>query len=80
MKKKMLVCLLSAFCLTGAWYAPVWANDVIRIGLTVSETGKYQFASSQGFKGLRVWADMVNERGGLTLNRKKVPVQLIDQE
>ncbi len=56
---------------------PVWANDVIRIGLTVSETGKYQFASSQGFKGLRVWADMVNERGGLTLNRKKVPVQLI---
>ncbi len=77
MKKKMLVCLLSAFCLTGAWYAPVWANDVIRIGLTVSETGKYQFASSQGFKGLRVWADMVNERGGLTLNRKKVPVQLI---
>ena len=56
---------------------PVWANDVIRIGLTVSETGKYQFASSQGSKGLKVWADMVNESGGLTMNRKKVPVQLI---
>lgn len=76
-KKRLMICLLSAFCLMGAGYVHGWAADVIKIGLTISETGKYEFASSQGFKGVKIWADTVNERGGLTLNQKKVPVQLI---
>ncbi len=53
------------------------AKDVIKIGLTISTTGKYTFASSQGFKGVSIWADLINEQGGLTLDGKKVPVKLI---
>ncbi|MBW1721835.1 MAG: amino acid ABC transporter substrate-binding protein [Deltaproteobacteria bacterium] len=54
-----------------------FAKDVIKIGLTISTTGKYTFASSQGFKGISIWADLINEQGGLMLNGKKVPVKLI---
>lgn len=53
------------------------AGDVIKIGLTISTTGKYTFASSQGFKGVKIWADLVNAQGGLLLNGKKVPVKLV---
>jgi len=53
------------------------AEDVIKIGLTISTTGSYTFASSQGFKGVSLWADYVNEHGGLMLKGKKVPVKLI---
>ncbi|MBW1971478.1 MAG: amino acid ABC transporter substrate-binding protein [Deltaproteobacteria bacterium] len=53
------------------------AVQPIKIGLTISTTGKYVFASSQGFKGIQIWADLVNEKGGISLGGKKRPVKLI---
>lgn len=55
----------------------VQAEEVIKIGLTISTTGKYTFASSQGFKGVKVWADLVNEAGGVMLKGKRLPVKLV---
>jgi branched-chain amino acid transport system substrate-binding protein len=69
-----LVLFLTAFL---AFEGPGWAGEPIKIGLTISTTGKYTFASSQGFKGVRIWADLVNERGGIPVGNVKRPVKLI---
>lgn len=55
----------------------VFAKDVIKIGLTISTTGSFTFASSQGHKGVKIWADQINQNGGLMLGGKKVPVELV---
>jgi len=52
-------------------------NGVIKIGMTISTTGKYTFASSQGFKGVKIWADQINKDGGLKIGGEKRPVKLV---
>ncbi len=73
------IALIGVFSLllTVTWNGVAAARDVVKIGLTISTTGKYTFASSQGFKGVTIWADQINAGGGLELNGKKVPVKLI---
>ncbi|MGD2271329.1 MAG: amino acid ABC transporter substrate-binding protein [Desulfobacterales bacterium] len=69
--------MILSLAVFGLGLGGAWAGDVIKIGLTISTTGKYTFASSQGFKGVKIWADQVNEAGGVMLGDKKVPVELI---
>ncbi len=78
MKGKFLVffAVLTVFAF-GLGLGQALAQDVIKIGLTISTTGKYTFASSQGFKGVSIWADLINEQGGLMIKGKRVPVKLI---
>jgi len=54
-------------------------KDQILVGTTISTTGTFTFASSQGFKGLQVWVDEVNKRGGIFVKElnKKLPVKLV---
>ncbi|WP_126428787.1 amino acid ABC transporter substrate-binding protein [Brevibacillus marinus] len=54
----------------------------IKIGMTVSTTGSYAFASQQGMKGVEIWADHVNEQGGIFVKEanKKLPVKLVYYE
>lgn len=54
----------------------------IKIGLTVSTTGSYAFASQQGMKGIEIWADHVNEQGGIYVKEldKTLPVKLVYYE
>jgi branched-chain amino acid transport system substrate-binding protein len=60
------------------WGAPgTRAAEPIKIGLTISTTGSFAFASSQGFKGVEIWADEVNRAGGLDVGGVKRPVKLI---
>ncbi len=56
-----------------------YSKDNIVIGTTISTTGSFTFASSQGFKGLQVWVDDVNKRGGIFVKEfnKKLPVKLV---
>jgi branched-chain amino acid transport system substrate-binding protein len=78
MKRSLIVSLVVlSLCVLGVGHGNGWAKDVIKIGLTISTTGNYTFASSQGFKGVKIWADLVNEAGGVNLGGKKVPVKLI---
>ncbi len=76
MKKKSLALIVLAL-LALSFSGSAYAKDVIKIGLTVSTSGKYTFASSQGFKGVSIWADQVNKNGGITLDGKKLPVKLV---
>ena len=78
MKKRSIILLtVIALLLFGLVLGSAFAKEVIKIGLTISTTGKYTFASSQGFKGVKIWADQVNKNGGLMLEGKRVPVELV---
>lgn len=53
------------------------AQDKIRIGMTVSSTGSFALASQSGARGVDIWVEDVNKRGGIELNGKKVPVEIV---
>ncbi|MBW1955231.1 MAG: amino acid ABC transporter substrate-binding protein [Deltaproteobacteria bacterium] len=76
-RKALTLMAVVALLLVGPMTGAAPAKDVIKIGLTISTTGNYTFASSQGFKGIKIWAETVNQAGGLQLGGKKIPVKLI---
>ncbi|MGE4527472.1 MAG: amino acid ABC transporter substrate-binding protein [Rhodospirillaceae bacterium] len=53
------------------------AADTIKIGLSVSSTGSFALASQSGERGIDIWADEVNARGGIPIGGKKRKVELI---
>lgn len=55
------------------------SKETIRIGMSVSTTGSYKFASQQGLKGVKIWIDEVNSFGGINVKEygKKLPVELV---
>lgn len=79
MKKSLAVILMLVLSLSVGWLglSNAHAANAIKIGLTISTTGNYTFASSQGFKGIKIWAETVNEKGGLEINGKKTPIELV---
>jgi len=52
----------------------------IKIGMTISSTGAYATASQSGERGIGIWVDDVNARGGIELDGKKYPVELIKRD
>jgi len=78
--KKSFFWAIVLFFLTVA-LTPVesYSKDNIVIGTTISTTGSFTFASSQGVKGLQIWVDDVNKRGGIFVKEfnKKLPIKLV---
>lgn len=59
-------------------FAPaVEAADPIKIGMTVSSQGRFALAAQSGERGLRIWIDDVNSRGGIEVGGEKRPVELV---
>ncbi len=52
----------------------------IRIGMTTSSTGPFAVASQSGERGVQIWLDDVNSRGGITLGGKKYKVELVKRD
>jgi len=52
-------------------------QDAIRIGMTVSSTGSFALASQSGVRGVEVWVDDVNRRGGINIGGVKKQVELV---
>ena len=52
-------------------------GDPIRIGMTVSSTGRFALAAQSGERGVRIWIDDVNSRGGLTIGGKQRQIELV---
>jgi branched-chain amino acid transport system substrate-binding protein len=79
-QKKVFFWAMVLFVLTVA-LPPVdsYSKDNIVVGTTISTTGSFTFASSQGVKGLQVWVDDVNKRGGIFVKEfnKKLPIKLV---
>lgn len=53
------------------------AAEPIKIGMTVSQTGRFALAAQSGERGLKIWLDDVNSRGGIEVGGVKRPVELI---
>lgn len=56
---------------------PALAAEPIRIGMTVSQTGRFALAAQSGERGLRIWLEDVNSRGGIEVGGEKRPVELV---
>jgi branched-chain amino acid transport system substrate-binding protein len=77
---KWLVCLVLGalfFMVTGL---QVIAAEPIKIGMTVSSTGRFAMASQSGERGLKVWIDDVNQRGGIELKGEKRKIELVQRD
>jgi len=80
LRKKFLLWVIILSILTIQLFSSKgFAKDQIIVGTTISTTGTFTFASSQGFKGLQVWVDDVNRRGGIFVKslNKKLPIKLV---
>lgn len=67
---------LAAAALTPA-IGSAQSSNKVRIGMTVSSTGSFALASQSGVRGIEVWVDEVNKRGGIDIKGKKYPVELV---
>lgn len=56
---------------------PAQAADPIRIGMTVSSQGRFALAAQSGERGLKIWIDDVNERGGIPVGGETRTVELV---
>ncbi len=72
--------LAASTMLAGVGFADAQERTSIRIGLTVSSTGPYAVASQSGERGIGIWVDDVNARGGIELDGKKYPVELVKRD
>jgi branched-chain amino acid transport system substrate-binding protein len=78
-----LMAVSATFLLTlPLFITPVIAHedDPIRIGMTVSSTGRFALAAQSGERGLRIWLEDVNQRGGLTVDGKQRKVELVTRD
>ena len=49
----------------------------IRIGMTVSSSGTFALAAQSGQRGVEIWVDDVNSRGGIDIGGRKRKVELV---
>lgn len=75
-----MLCGIGCALALGAGSATAQDKDVVRIGMTVSSTGSFALASQSGVRGVEVWVDEVNSRGGIDLNGKKYKVELVQRD
>ena len=76
--RRMLLGTLAALAVTAlAPAGAAWAADPIKIGMTVSSTGRFALASQSGERGLRIWIDDVNSRGGTPIGGEKRTIDLV---
>ncbi len=53
------------------------AAEPIKIGMTVSSTGRFALAAQSGERGLKIWIDDVNGRGGIPVGGEQRKIELI---
>lgn len=58
------------------WTAHAEAQEVT-IGMTVSQSGRFALAAQSGERGLKIWIDDVNRRGGVEFGGKKHKIKLV---
>jgi branched-chain amino acid transport system substrate-binding protein len=81
MKSTVRQVLLAATLLGSVFAAQAQApRTSIKVGMTISSTGTFASASQSGERGIQIWLDDVNKRGGIALDGKKYPVELIKRD
>lgn len=73
----------SALALSSVFFscgAHAQTSPPIRIGMTVSSTGSFALASQSGVRGVELWVNDVNSRGGIEIDGKKRLVELVKRD
>lgn len=52
-------------------------GDTLRVGMTISSAGAFALASQSGTRGVEIWVDDVNARGGVNVGGRKLKVELV---
>lgn len=81
--RKRLKLTFSAIALGSVFFtAGAMAENAppIRVGMTVSSTGSFALASQSGVRGVELWVEDVNSRGGIEVDGKKRLVELIKRD
>lgn len=60
--------------------AAAQSGDTIKVGMTVSSTGRFALQSQSGVRGVEIWVDDVNSRGGIEIDGKKYKVELVQRD
>lgn len=68
--------LLACLALPGTAHA----QEKIRIGMTVSSSGNFALASQSGVRGVEIWVDEINAKGGLDVKGEKRLVELVKRD
>jgi branched-chain amino acid transport system substrate-binding protein len=78
-RKRFLLTLVASVLMgaVGAGTANAQADKPIRIGMTVSSTGTFALAAQSGHRGVQIWVDDVNGRGGIDVGGSKRKVELV---
>jgi branched-chain amino acid transport system substrate-binding protein len=79
MKRRTILPILATSLAIGlpAGVALAQGEPPIRIGMTVSSTGTFALAAQSGLRGVEIWVDDVNSRGGIEVGGKKRKVELV---
>ncbi len=60
-----------AFALSMMAFVDFAEAHKIRVGMTVSSTGRFALAAQSGARGAKIWVDDINSRGGIVIGGKK---------
>ena len=75
-----LVGMTGALAMAAAalWVAHAEAQaQEITVGMTVSQSGRFALAAQSGERGLKIWIDDVNKRGGVDVGGTKRKIKLV---
>jgi branched-chain amino acid transport system substrate-binding protein len=73
------ILLFLAVCIVGGVFLPgAWGQEVVKVGLPISLTGKYDVLGTRNLQGARLWAEWANKNGGIFVRalNKKLPVEV----
>ncbi|MEP6557871.1 MAG: amino acid ABC transporter substrate-binding protein [Burkholderiales bacterium] len=79
-RRKLTLVIGAATALAAAGFGAAYAQTAtppIRIGMTVASTGTFALAAQSGQRGVQIWVDDVNGRGGIDVGGTKRKVELV---
>ena len=60
--------------------SPVFAQETITIGFTASQTGALNNDSTAQMRGIELWRDDVNAKGGIKVGGKSYTIKLVSYD
>ena len=72
--------LMAILTLPGAPAVQAQEAEPIKIGMTVSSTGRFALQSQSGVRGVEIWIEDVNSRGGVDVGGVKRPIELVQRD
>jgi len=74
--RRTLFGMAGAIALAAGAFSSTAAQADITLGMTVSQTGRFALAAQSGERGLKIWIDDVNSRGGIDIGGTKHKIKL----